>query len=73
MKDRMKEAIAGFIVGMLCLSAVILIVLGAILFLTNVFGEIGLLILFIIILLIGFSPIIISVGDAIIDYFKYRR
>lgn len=69
----MKDIIAGFIVGTLCLSLVILIILGTVLFLTNVFGEIGLLILFIIIMLIGFSPILISVGDAIIDYFKYRR
>lgn len=69
----MRDIIAGFIVGMLCLSLVILIILGTVLFLTNVFGEIGLLILFIIIMLMGFSPIIISVGDAIIDYFKYRR
>ena len=73
MKDKTKEVIAGFIVGMLCLSVVILIVLGTMLFITNVFGETGLLILFIIILLAGFSPIIISIGDAIIDYFKYKR
>ena len=69
----MKDIIAGFIVGMLCLSLVILIVLGIILFIVNTFGEVGILALFIIMLLIGLSPIIISVGDAIIDYFKYRR
>lgn len=69
----MKDIIAGFIVGMLCLSLVILIVLGIILFMVNTFGEVGILALFIIMLLIGLSPIIISVGDAIIDYFKYRR
>ena len=69
----MKDIIAGFIVGMLCLSLVILIVLGIILFMVNTFGEVGILALFIMMLLIGLSPIIISVGDAIIDYFKYRR
>ena len=69
----MKDIIAGFIVGMLCLSLVILIVLGIILFMVNTFGEVGILALFIIMLLIGLSPIIISVGDAIIDYFKYRK
>lgn len=69
----MKDIIAGFIVGMLCLSLVILIVLGIILFMANTFGEVGILALFIIMLLIGLSPIIISVGDAIIDYFKYKR
>lgn len=73
MKDRMKEVIAGFIVGILCLGVIISIVLGTILFMANTFGEVGILALFVIMLLVGFSPIIISVGDAIIDYFKYRR
>lgn len=69
----MKDIIAGFIVGILCLSIIIMAVLGIILFMVNTFGEVGILALFIIMLLIGLSPIIISVGDAIIDYFKYRR
>lgn len=70
----MKEAIKGFIVGTIGICLLSLILLALILLFYNLLGDVGICILIgIIVICMGLSPIIIEIGTSIIESYKTKK